>query len=334
MNKLRILRKMFFALPLTEADFTVRDFQNGAKAQGRLELVAKTVVNGYNTALETGLSADLEAHIKMIKKELVGFFNEGIGMGLYTLDLFSLFQRDRFWKFIKTTGSHHEYMSYIGAGIASGVFFNRPFEKFVQKADPTSGLLILNGIGFYYAYFKPSKTLKKLYVPKSVLKDRFYLECYDNGIGRALWFYNGGEPEKIADTIHSLPVGRQAAVWSGVGLAATYAGGVAKSKIRQLRQLAGKHAIMLGEGSVLAVHTRDIAGNPHIQDTTEQILTGKSAETCIRFAAAAKERLEGRRYIDGEHSLHVFLKEIREWVRSNHQQEEKRTLVLENELKA
>lgn len=318
MSKLNILRRMLFALPLSEANFELRGFEKDAPAQARLELVAKTVVGGYNTALETGLSDDLQTTTETVKTELVGFFNEGIGMGLYTLDVFSLFNRDRFWRFIKGKGQNHEYMSYIGAGIASGVFFNLPFDKFVEKADPTSGLLILNGLGFYYAYFKPKKTLKNLYLPKSVKRDKFFIECYDNGIGRALWFYNGGTPKSIAKTISGFPAERQGAIWAGVGLAATYAGGVSEIKIKELQELAGEYSHMLGEGSILACHTRDIAGNPHKSDSTERILTGKSVKECNLFAAMAKENLNGQRYIDGKHSLEVFLQNIRAWVLENH----------------
>ncbi|WP_340200608.1 DUF1702 family protein [Ascidiimonas sp. W6] len=319
MSKLNIIRRMLFALPLSEANFKLRGFEKDSPAQARLELVAKTVVSGYNTALETGLSDDLTTNTETIKKELVGFFNEGIGMGLYTLDVFSPFNRDRFWRFIKGKGKNHEYMSYIGAGIASGVFFNLPFEKFAEKADPTSGLLILNGLGFYYAYFKPKKTLKNMYMPKSVKKDPFYIECYDNGIGRALWFYNGGVPSSIAKTISNFPKERQGAIWSGVGLAATYAGGVSELKIKELQQLAGSLSHMLGEGSILACHTRDIAGNPHASDSTERILTGRSVKECNLFAAITKENLNGKRYINGKHSLLVFMENIREWVRENHE---------------
>lgn len=310
---------MLFALPLSEANFEIRGFTKGSSAQGRLELVAKTVVSGYNTALETGLSDNLETNTKYVKNELVGFFNEGIGMGLYTLDVFSILNRNRFWNFIKSTGKHHEYMSYIGAGIASGVFFNLPFKRFVEKADPTSGLLILNGLGFYYAYFKPEKTLKRFYMPKSVKQDEFFIECYGNGIGRALWFYNGGIPAEIAKTIGNFPLERQGAIWSGVGLAATYAGGVSELKIRELKEEAGSLSNMLGEGAVLASHTRDIAGNPHKTDSTERILAGATMKECCEFATMAKNELQQRRFINGRHSLRVFLENIREWVATNHE---------------
>lgn len=316
-EKLKIIRKSVFALPLKEANFSIRKFAIGEEGQDRLELVAKVVVAGYNSALETGYNADLLIHQRMVSKELQGFFTEGIGMGLYTLDLFSPSRSNSFWRFVESDGANHKYMSYIGAGIACGVFNHRPIEKFRLKASPTSGLLVLNGIGFYYAYFKPQKGIEKQFIPKDLIFDNFYIECYDNGMGRAFWFVNGGNPELIAEMISKFSPERQGSIWAGVGLAATYAGGVDKYKIEKLVTLAGKYAPRLGEGSVLATHTRDVAGNKHESDLTERLLTGKSAEECQAFAHNANEKLNNQITINGKHSLQVFLEEIREWVALN-----------------
>jgi len=314
MFKLKVFRKIVFGLPLSEANFEIRKFQKGEIAQRRLELVAKVVLNGYNTALEKGLSRDLLTCVETKKKDLVGFFNEGIGMGLFTLDLFSIVKKNRFWEFIKDKGKHHEYMSYIGAGIAFGVFKIRSIKKFIKKASPTSGLLLLNGIGFYYAYFKPDKTLKKFFIPSNLTKDDFYIECYGNGIGRALWFYHGANPESIAKTIQKFPKNRRAGIWAGVGLAATYAGGVSKEKIRLLKELSHEYYLSLGEGAILASHTRDIAGNSFTDESTINILTNRSMADCNEFAKEANDRLKERQFINGKHSLAVFFEELRVWI--------------------
>ncbi|MDQ1152391.1 hypothetical protein QE382_004375 [Sphingobacterium zeae] len=316
-EKLKIIRKSLFALPLKDANFSTRKFAIGEQGQDRLELVAKVVVAGYNLALETGYNPDLLIHQSMISRELQGFFTEGIGMGLYTLDLLSPLRSNSFWRFVESEGANHRYMSYIGAGIACGVFNHRPIETFRLRASPTSGLLILNGIGFYYAYFKPQKGIERQFIPKDLTFDDFYIECYDNGMGRAFWFVNGGNPDLIANMIFEFSPERQGSIWAGVGLAATYAGGVDKNKIEKLIALAGKHAPRLGEGSVLATHTRDVAGNKHELDLTERLLTGKSAAECQEFACNANQKLNNQSTINGKHSLQVFLEEIREWVALN-----------------
>jgi len=318
MDKLKLLRKLFFALPLSEADFSRRGFLKNQAAQNRLEYVAKVVVGGYNTALETGFSNDLLVSRKMIIKEDVGFFNEGIGMGLFTLDLVSVFKKDRFWEFIKDKGKHHEYMAYIGAGIACGVFKILPIKKFIAKSNPTCGLLLLNGVGFYYAYFKPKKTLgNNFYVPKKLLKDSFKVYSYDNGIGRALWFVHGGNPQSIQQNIDKFPVNRRAGIWSGVGLAATYAGGVDQSVIAELIERSGEYKGHLKEGSMLAVHTRDLAGNPHKKNDTAEFITRKTLKECTSKARQLRDELENRRFIGEKHSLDFFFHRMREWLQND-----------------
>jgi enediyne biosynthesis protein E3 len=319
MEKLKIIRKFILGLPLTEAEFKNRGFEVGHPAQDRLELVAKTVVNGYNIALENGLTKNLEINIGQVKSELVGFFNEGVGMGLYTLDTFSIGKKSSFQNFIHGIGQKHQYMSYIGAGIASAIFKNSSFEKFMDEANSEGASLFLNGIGFYYGYFHPEKTLKKMFIPSKFFnKEKYILEGYDNGIGRSVWFYNSGVPSKIAQTINGFPYERRGAVWAGVGLAATYAGGVPIEKIKELKTLSGEFVYRLGEGSVLATHTRRLAGNPHVKDETERLLTGKSSIECDEFAVKIIKSLEGYKFIEGVPTFQILLQKIRNWVQENH----------------
>ena len=315
---LKAIRKQVLGLSLSEVSFQTRGFGEVNEARQRLELVAKTVVQGYNDAVEHGAGKDLEIQSLLIRDELSGFYNEGLGMGLYALDYFSIRKKDKFWEFVNGHGHRHEYMAYIGAGLAAGVF-GLPFKWFLEKADPTSGCLMLDGIGFYHAYFKTKKTISRFYIPESIANDAFYLERFDNGVGRALWFYNSGDPVKIARTISGFLEQRRAALWSGVGLAATYAGGVSTEKIKLLKRLSGEYSTLLAQGAVLATHTRQRAQNPRPSDSTERILVGKTALECHAFAMEAKAALRGRRFINGKHSFQVFLEDIRHWILTQEQ---------------
>lgn len=53
---------------------------------------------------------------------------------------------------------------------------------------------------------------------------------------------------------------RQPDLWSGVGLAATFAGGSGPGGLAQLRVIAGEHSSELALGSVFAVKARTYAG--------------------------------------------------------------------------
>lgn len=305
---------MIFGLPLSEAEFSVRQFPATGNARERLERVAKTVVTAYNVSVSTGRGPELFDRRAQINDELVGFYNEGIGMGLYTLDSFTPGGRD-FWDFVDNEGRNHLYMSYIGAGLASGVF-NKDFRPFLKKAHPTWGLLVLNGIGFYNAYFRSAKTISNQGVPASVLTDPFFLYCYDSGIGRALWFYTAGDPESVKSVIDAFPVERQRGLWAGIGLAATYACGVSRETLLRLQRNANVYTAALAEGSMQATHARDVAGNLPPDDTASQVLVGRPVAVCNQVSMKARDRVNGQRRIGEKHAYQVFLDDINSWIES------------------
>jgi len=54
----------------------------------------------------------------------------------------------------------------------------------------------------------------------------------DQGIGRAMWFVGGTDVELVATMIDKFPDHRRADLYSGAGLAATYAGGAHEQELR------------------------------------------------------------------------------------------------------
>ena len=316
-DKLRLVRRNIFSVPLKEANFDFRKFHPGQKAQNRLEFVAKVVLEGYNNAVHDGLTSDLLVKRRMIDGEVVGFYNEGIGMGLYALTLFGAkgTKEGIFWDFVRNEGKNHEYMSYIGAGLAVGVLKRNVLKSFLKKASPTSGQLFINGIGFYYGYFDADKVLRKNFIPRYLEVNDFYTECYYNGVGRAMWFYSGGDPGFIKSEIQHFPAERQAAIWSGVGLACTYANGVSMDVILNLKnEIAKDFKKDLAIGCILANHARDIAGNSNNDEETTMILTGHTKAECNEFAKKSHAALKNQATIDGIPSLKYFYEDIRNFV--------------------
>ena len=89
--------------------------------------------------------------------------------------------------------------------------------------------------------------------------------AFDQGLGRSLWFCEGADPGRIALAIAGLAPERRADLWSGVGLAAAYAGGAGEAALEALPRLAGRFAPHLAQGAAFAAKARDRAGNaaPH-----------------------------------------------------------------------
>lgn len=84
----------------------------------------------------------------------------------------------------------------------------------------------------------------------------------DQGLGRSLWFVKGGDVEAIANTINDFSATRHSDLWSGLGLAVGYAGGVEQSALTRLAELGSNFHLQLAQGVAFAAKARERAGNP------------------------------------------------------------------------
>jgi len=272
------LRAFIFGLPVDEGRFAVRGFNCASPARPRLEQVGMSVISHYNAAVAEGCGENLSEHLGFVSNELCGFAHEGAAMGLFAIDALAPFSRGNFDRYMEGEGKNHLYMSFIGAGLAIGAL-HLSYERAIRRYEHFSRILIMDGYGFFHAFFRTEPTVKRLRIPAKVAANATYRERYDAGVGRALWFVEGGDPERLAKTITAFPPERRPQLWAGVGLACTYAGGVSREWICRLLDLGAGHELMLAQGSLLACHARHRAGNPAPHnDLAAQTLTGLTAE--------------------------------------------------------
>ena len=271
------LRTGIFGLPIDEARFSVRGFNRASPARARLEQVGTSVVHYYNLAVAEGCGDNLAEYLGFISNELCGFAHEGAAMGLFAIDALAPFSRGNFDRFIRGPAKNHLYMSFIGAGLAIGALHLR-FEQAVSKYTHFSRMLILDGYGFFHAFFRTDPAVRRMRIPSKVVANPVYRERYDAGVGRALWFVEGGDPDRLAKTVEAFSPERRPQLWAGIGLAATYAGGVSAEWIARLLEVASGHELMIGQGALLACHARHRAGNPADHNNlAAQILTGMTS---------------------------------------------------------
>ena len=277
-------RSLIFGLPIDEARFAVRGFNCASPARARLEQVGTNVVSHYNLAVAEGCGANLAEHLGFVSKELCGFAHEGAAMGLFAIDALAPFSRGNFERFIEGQAKDHLYMAFIGAGLALGAL-HLPYERAIRRYEHFSRILIMDGYGFFHAFFRTEPTVRRQRIPAKVTANETYRERYDAGVGRALWFVEGGDPDRLATTIAAFPPVRRPQLWAGVGLAATYAGGVSREWIRRLVEVGAGHEVAMAQGSLLACHARYRAGNPAAHnDLAAQTLTGLTSEQLHRIA--------------------------------------------------
>jgi hypothetical protein len=204
-----------------------------------------------------------------------GFAFEGAAMALALRDRLAPWRASRFASFLAGPGAPHGYMLRVGAGWALARL-RRPPLGAPSGDDPLLGWLVADGYGFHEAYFRTQSVVMRHRVPRRV--SGYARRVFDQGVGRALWFVNGADPSLIAEAVASFPAPRHPDVWSGIGLACAYAGGVGRAEIAAIRRAAGQLAPELAQGAAFAAAARTHAGNmaPHTELAC-RVLTGRSA---------------------------------------------------------
>jgi hypothetical protein len=287
------IRRSVFGLPAGATSYTQRGFYLGASddARRRLERIGRSFVGGYHAALAQGCCAALIGELQSVEAEQRGFAFEGAAMGLALMDRFTPWRSARIREFLLVAGDAHAYMIHVGVG---WVWARLPFgfRRAQRRLDPLLGWLAFDGWGFHEGFFHGPDYLAGKPPPKCLVG--YARRVFDQGLGRSLWFVNGANPQLIAQCIHRLPIPRQADLWSGIGLAATYAEGVGEQELRALRAAAGSYAPQLAQGSAFAAKARHRAGNTtDYTALATALLCERSALDAARLCDTTLEDLPG-----------------------------------------
>ncbi|MGP0065497.1 MAG: DUF1702 family protein [Isosphaeraceae bacterium] len=254
------LRRRLFGISTEKASSSRRGFRGGDElVRQHLEQIGLVFLHGYHAALEEDRPDRLAWALDPIDLDLRGFAFEGAGMGLYLLDLLTPWRRDRLSEFLAGPGEPHTYMVHVGAGWALAQL-RRRIDHTLTQFDPLLGWLAVDGYGFHQGYFRWPETVERQWVPRQI--SGYARRVFDQGLGRSLWFVEGAEVPRISATVARFPRSRQADLWSGVGLACAYAGGVPAEVLETLIANAGPNHPHLAQGVAFAVKARERAGNP------------------------------------------------------------------------
>jgi Protein of unknown function (DUF1702) len=285
MTSLGKLLRPFFGVSQAQAtSFGAGDSQ----AAQRMETVISTVTRGCQATLQNSRFEALVPRLNAVEPELRGFAYEGAGTGLAALDCF-LPWKNRTKAFLDGPGAAYIYAVQIGAGMALARLRRRP-EPFLARLDPVLGWIAIDGYGFHEGFFARQRYVRKQAIPTHL--SSYGRRAFDQGLGRSIWFLGGGNIGQVAATITAFVVGRQADLWSGVGLACGYTGGVERAAIESLQQAAGLYAPELAVGAAIAANARHRAGSPApYAELACAALCGRSSERASHIVNAALQDL-------------------------------------------
>jgi len=250
--------------------------------------VAYSLVEGYHASLEDSRFEMLVPRLDVVEPQLRGFAYEGAGMGLAALDCIAPW-KNRVKLFVEGPGAPHIYPTYVGVGLVLAKLRRQP-ERFLPRLDPVLSWVVVDGYGFHEGFFSWRRSVKEQAVPKRL--SSYARRIFDQGLGRSIWFSSGALADRIIATIASFPPERQAELWSGIGMACTFAGGADRASIEALRAAAGSYKSQLAQGSAIAAKGCKEAGTPapHTELACE-ILCGMTAERAALLATTACQNL-------------------------------------------
>ncbi|MGA4844428.1 DUF1702 family protein [Streptomyces sp. G45] len=301
------LRRLLLAPPLAHVGFERRGFDvPPSAAADRLQAVPRTVVCGFEWAIAARGQAEIEQRVHLVDPELRGFAYEGAIMALCVRDAMG---RGRGWGAAREPGPvagpgsraaallrgparPHVFLAYIGVGFALARLPRPLWKKAAPDltgADyPQMSWLAVDGYGFDRAYFDTRRWVDEQRVPAPYPWEGapgYFPRAVDQGVGRALWFVHGGRAAHVTAAVGRFAERRQGDLWSGVGLAAAFAGGCAPADLAALRHAAGAHRAELAQGAVFAVKARSYAGLvPEHTRAAAEALAGLTAEAAVALA--------------------------------------------------
>ncbi|WP_369369006.1 DUF1702 family protein [Streptomyces sp. CG4] len=276
---------------MRQVDFGARRFRlRSGPARQRLEDSGRAFLEGFNHSVDARNADALGAALDGVPAEFRGFAYEGAGMGSALLDLLTLSRGRRLRELLAGAGADYPHLIHVGAGWAFAKLRLRPWYG-LRAGDPLLRWLAWDGFGFYQGFFDSDRVVAGQRIERGL--DPRQRAVRDQGLGRCLWFHECADPEALSLRVAEFPGWRRADLWSGIGLAAVYAGGANQDELRALVEAAGGYGAHLAQGAAFACGARQRARTPLPEhcDRGALILTGVPAQTAAGWTDTAHANL-------------------------------------------
>ncbi len=220
-----------------------------------LHEISKTFQHGFVCGLKDKPITLAFAAKQAAEPCLVGVFLEGAAMACALLDAWMPWKKNRWRALLEATGDRHVYELHAGLGMALARA-NQNLESRLHELDPLLRWLVVDGFGFHHGFFDAVKHIHHKELPGERIGKGHHRKVFDQGLGRSVWFACEADIEAVIATIRGFPAGRQRELWTGIGVAATLAGGVDPRELSRLLHASGRHRQHLAQGAAFAAHVR------------------------------------------------------------------------------
>jgi hypothetical protein len=305
-----VRRKMLLDKGLV--DFGHRGFRIGDPAvRNRLEKIGSTVLDGFDTVVRDD-TADPVDQLGEVDVELRPWAYEGAGMACAMLDVITVSRGRRIRTLLEGSGDPYMQIIHVGIGMAMGQM-HLPGWGVLRGLDPVMRWLVVEGHGFSQGFFHMKSRLRPDRMSRP--RKRAIEAVGDQGLGRSLWFIECADVTAIADRVDMFHPSRRGDLWSGLGLAAGFAGGVDAAALNVLVHRSDMHRADLVQGATFAAMSRHRSG--YIPPQTELALStfaGVDGTTAATWGEDAVAQVEAA-YGTDEPAPIVAFERVRELVR-------------------
>jgi hypothetical protein len=313
------LRGVVMSPALADVTFAKRGFPaEPSVATEQLEAVPQSVICGFEWGIEARNQWEVERRLSFVDPELRGFAYEGATMAYTILDTMGKGHRTR--DLLLGPGRPHIFLAYIGMGFAMARLPRPVWKKVLPdltgcEFHPIMSWLVVDGYGFDRAYFDTKRWVDAQHRPAPYPWEGspdYFLRAVDQGIGRALWFICGANVPGVIAAVGRFASHRHADLWSGVGLAAAFAGGSDTEGLAALRRSAGAYWTEVALGTVFAIKARTYAGflPPHTELACST-LAGLSADAAVALADDTRPEDATEGAADGVPAYEAWRRNIR-----------------------
>ena len=313
-SPLGLMRQLVLAPDLSSVTFAERGFAGAtAPSARRLEAIPQAVVCGFDWGISARTLWDVERRLELVEQEQRGFAYEGATMAFTVRDAMKGGRGTRTRELLLGPGQKHLLLAYIGIGFAMARLPRPLWRRIVpdltgSRYYPTMSWLAVDGYGFDLAYFHTDRYVDEQQRPPAYPWEGspdYFPRAVDQGIGRALWFMQGAQPADVAAAVGKFGAERHADLWSGVGLAATFAGGCDAEGLAEVRDAAGEHAAQVGLGSVFAITAREYAGHvPEHSRIATEVLAGVPVAAAVAIADRTESEVDAEGSGPGDEPLY------------------------------
>lgn len=280
-------------------DFATRGYQPGRpEVRAILGPHAQSFVGGYNGMIMAGNPAVALAEFDVPAAERA-FAVEGIAMAAVLLDLLTAARGRRTRKLLAMEGDQHRHLVHFGAGFAISRLRWRGWLG-LGSLDPVLRWLAYDGAGFSVAALGDDHRVRELGRHQFRCNQRCSIR--HQGVGRAVWFIESADLDRVTGRIASFPRHHHGDLWSGIAFAAVMAGALAPDDVSELVARAGQYSPDLAQGAAFAAEVCEQADR-HIADVGQVVqgLTGVPLAEAATISARARENL--RRTDVGGHAI-------------------------------